>query len=46
MAGKTETRVRTYERDVPKHYVDHGDRVRGWVPPNSPYAEKNMRKKH
>lgn len=45
MARVTETRVRTYERDVPKTYGKHEGRVRGWVPEGSKYAEGCHKKK-
>jgi len=44
-AGKTETKVKSYERDVPKHYKEHDGLVRGWVRPGSPNAERPARKR-
>jgi len=45
MARVNETRVRTYERGVPKTYEKHEGRVRGWVPEGSKYAEGCHKKK-
>ena len=45
MVRTTPTKVHTYEKETPAHYEKHGERVRGWVPPGSPYAEHPKRKR-